>query len=108
MCYLRFLLSQEPSKCDWKQGYLLAMCLKSDFGYRQPGRELEKVIDSQMFSLFVQGVGNGLNEALHRGFRQGTFRRVGNIFDALEATVIFSTPLKRRVGNIFVRSLKQR
>ena len=25
------------------QGYLLAMCLKHDFGHRQLGRELEKV-----------------------------------------------------------------
>ena len=28
IAYLRFLLSQEPSNCDWRLGYLLAMSKK--------------------------------------------------------------------------------
>eukprot|EP00392_Amoebophrya_sp_AT5.2_P004830 g4839.t1 len=30
VAFLRFLLSQEPANCEWKLGYLLAMCLKHD------------------------------------------------------------------------------
>ncbi len=43
IAYLRFLLSQEPANCDWRLGYMLAMCLKKDHNYQQVGRELEKV-----------------------------------------------------------------
>ncbi|CAD7930361.1 unnamed protein product [Amoebophrya sp. A25] len=85
IAYLRFLLSQEPQNCEWKHGYLLAMCLKQDFAKgddlavrgqsaaaavtpsggsgpfstssstsTQQRQHLERVIDSQMFSLLTQ------------------------------------------------------
>ncbi|CAD7934557.1 unnamed protein product [Amoebophrya sp. A120] len=42
IAWLRFLLSQESQNCEWKLGYLLAMCLKEDFSpaeEEQPAEE---------------------------------------------------------------------